>query len=142
MRFFLDTNVAAYFLYNKEELSDDVSELLLDYTNIFLISTVCVMELTHLAQTGKLQMVRHGKGMPINPESILRDIVDAGIEIATVTERHLSALAVMPLFDDHRDPNDRLIMAQAISDRIPLVSSDRKFVKYGKYGLKFIFNER
>ncbi len=46
------------------------------------------------------------------------------------------------MFDDHRDPNDRLIVAQAISDRVPLISSDRKFERYRNYGLDFMFNER
>ena len=39
-------------------------------------------------------------------------------------------------------PNDRLIIAQAISDKIALVSSDRKFYMYEKYGLEFVFNRR
>ncbi len=35
-----------------------------------------------------------------------------------------------------------MIIAQAISDKIPLVSSDHKFGRYVKFGLDFIFNER
>ena len=50
--------------------------------------------------------------------------------------------STLPLFDEHRDPNDRLIIAQAISDKIALVSSDRKFDMYEKYGLEFVFNRR
>ena len=44
--------------------------------------------------------------------------------------------------NDHRDPNDRLIIAQAISDRATLISSDRKFDRYERYGLQFMFNKR
>ena len=36
----------------------------------------------------------------------------------------------------------RIIMAQAITDHVPLISSDRKFTHYVKSGLNFIFNER
>lgn len=56
--------------------------------------------------------------------------------------KHIDTLAALPIYDDHRDPNDRMIIAQAISDKIPLVSSDRKFIRYERYGLDFIFNER
>ncbi len=71
-----------------------------------------------------------------------RWLADLGIDIVPVTVRHLHQLARLPLSDDHRDPNDRLIIAQAISDRTPLVSSDRKFYKYERYGLELVFNER
>lgn len=49
---------------------------------------------------------------------------------------------MLPMYENHRDPNDRLIIAQAMSDKISLVSSDRKFEQYTKYGLDFIFNRR
>ena len=99
MRLYLDTNILTYFLYNREELSEDVGMMLFDYGN-------------------------------------------SGIGITPVAKPHLSELASLPLYDDHRDPNDRLIIAQAIADRIPLISSDRKFSRYGRYGLEFIYNER
>ena len=67
---------------------------------------------------------------------------DLGIRIVSVGVPHLQRLAELPMFDDHRDPNDRLIVAQAISDRVPLISSDRKFERYRNYGLDFMFNER
>ena len=44
--------------------------------------------------------------------------------------------------NDHRDPNDRLVIAQAISDKTALISSDHKFSLYEKNGLDFVFNER
>ena len=96
-------------------------------------STVCVQELIHLCQTGKIKQ---------SADKVVSDLDNAGINIEQVTERHLKSFASLPLFDDHRDPNDRLIIAQAIADRIPIVSSDRKFSRYERYGLDFIFNER
>ena len=59
-----------------------------------------------------------------------------------VDKRHLQLYSELPMQPDHRDPNDRMIIAQAISDRVNLVSSDRKFARYERYGLKFIFNKR
>ena len=49
---------------------------------------------------------------------------------------------MLHILGDHRDPNDRLIIAQGISDNIPLISSDLKLSRYEKYGLDFILNER
>ncbi len=67
---------------------------------------------------------------------------ETGVCIGQVSKKHLSELVTLPLYDDHRDPNDRMIIAQAISNRIPLISSDRKFTRYERYGLDFLFNER
>lgn len=142
MKLYLDTNIVTYFLYNRDELSLEVSELLFDYANILFTSSICVQELIHLTQIGKVQKVVNGKHKPIDPITVINTISDAGIDIVPVEERHLSQLASLPLNDDHRDPNDRLIIAQAISDRTALISSDHKFSQYKKYGLDFIQNGR
>lgn len=133
MRLLLDTNVLVYFLYSDDYLSPSVKIDLLDFSNVLFTSTVCVQELIHLCQTGKIKQ---------NAERVISDLDNAGINIEQVTERHLKSFASLPLYDDHRDPNDRMIIAQAISDRIPLVSSDRKFSRYERHGLNFIYNER
>lgn len=44
--------------------------------------------------------------------------------------------------NDHHDPNDRLIIAQAIVDQAPLISSDYKFKMYERHCLDFVFNKR
>lgn len=142
MKLYLDTNIVTYFLYNRDELSLEVSELLFDYTNILFTSSICVQELIHLTQIGKVQKVVNGKHKRIDPTTVIGTISDAGIGIVLVEERHLLQLASLPLNENHRDPNDRLIIAQAISDRTALISSDHKFSQYKKYGLDFIMNER
>lgn len=65
-----------------------------------------------------------------------------GISIIDVDRRHLAAYASLPMLKDHSDPFDRLIIAQAITDKIPIVSSDHKFKLYEKYGLQLVFNKR
>ena len=141
MRYYLDTNILIYMLTrNSDELSKEVFEILTDYSNTYITSTVCVHELIHLFQIGKIPLKRNGERVVINDFS--KWLKEMGIGIVPVSVKHLEELAALPLMDDHRDSNDRLIIAQAISDRIPLVSSDHKFGRYVKYGLDFIFNKR
>lgn len=123
-----------------DELSRDVVAILMDYENAFRTSTVCVHELIHLYQIGKVPLKRNGKDVDINNFS--EWLQDMGIDIVPVSVKHLQKLSTLPLMEDHRDPNDRLIIAQAITDKITLISSDRKFDKYVKYGLDFVFNKR
>ena len=115
--------------------------MVFDYGNVLYTSTVCVAELVHLIQIGKVCMPGC-KDIREAARVALRNLEELGITVVQVVQKHIVALAELPLFDDHRDPNDRLIIAQAIADRVPLISSDRKFSRYGRYGLDFIFNER
>lgn len=141
MRYYLDTNILIYMLNREpDELSRDVVTILMDYENTFKTSTVCVHELIHLYQIGKVPLKRNGKDVDINNFS--EWLQDMGIDIVPVSVKHLQKLSTLPLMEDHRDPNDRLIIAQAITDKITLISSDRKFDKYVKYGLDFVFNKR
>lgn len=133
MRLLLDTNILVFYLYDKDELCTDLKEGLFDYSNALFTSAVCVHELIYLCQTVKVRQ---------DPCNVICSLAEAGIGVEHVTVKHLETFATLPLYDDHRDPNDRLIIAQAIADRIPLVSSDRKFHKYARYGLDFIYNER
>lgn len=138
MRLYLDTNILVYMLLDKDELHRDVAHMLYDFENELLTSSLCVGEMMHLCQIGKIG----SKKSPVSSEDIISRIHASGIEVRPLEARHIATLASLPVFDDHRDPNDRLIIAQAIADRIPLISSDRKFSRYERYGLKFIFNER
>ncbi len=141
MRAYLDTNILVYYLLRRDELGDDVREILFDYESILYTSTVCVAELLHLIQIGKVRIPGR-KDIREAARTTLQNLEETGISVVPTNNSHLRALIDLPLYDDHRDPNDRLIVAQAIADRIPLISSDHKFTKYERYGLEFIYNER
>lgn len=141
MRYYVDTNILIFLLWREREgLSPETLSLFSDYENTMLTSTVCVHELIHLLQIGKLPLRRNKEKVDIKEFEEWLEMMS--VQIKPVTIEHLRTLASLPLFPDHHDPNDRLIIAQAISDRISLVSSDRKFCKYQRYGLDFIANER
>ena len=130
MKVYLDTNILSFLLREEpDSISRDVSAMIMDYSHLLCTSTVCVHELIHLVQIGKLSVGR--KGREESPTAIEEWL-----------ERHLKQLASLPIQGDHRDPSDRLIIAQAIADRVPLISSDRKFSRYRGHGLNFVFNER
>ncbi len=134
MQYYLDTNILAFLLTNKDSISGKVENILSNYENVLLTSSVCVMELIHLFQIGKLRK------RDFDVSFVLGKIAEFNIAIKSVQEQHLQTMSELQCFQDHTDPNDRLIISQAITDKIPLISSDRKFSKYRD--LNFIFNER
>lgn len=94
-------------------------------------------ELMHLFQIGKLGNSKRGK-LKINASSALPLLREMGIQIVPVTVNHLKAFASLPVMPDHTDPDDRLIISQALSDHIPLICSDRKFAFTARRGWTFV----
>ncbi|HIW44461.1 MAG TPA: type II toxin-antitoxin system VapC family toxin [Candidatus Prevotella stercoripullorum] len=143
MRVYLDTNILAFMVGQDRwtSIGDDVRGVIKDYDTLLLSSSVCFAELVHLIQIGK---VRIPGQKDVRKASVLalKRLEELGVSMVPTTMEHIKTLMELPLYDDHRDPNDRLIIAQAMSDRVTLISSDRKFMRYGRYGLDFIFNER
>lgn len=143
MRVYLDTNILAFMVGQDQgdSLSPDVDALVNEYETGLLASTLCVTELIHLIQIGKVR-IPQCKDIRRATQQALAQLEEMGVEIVPVQEKHLKEFADLPLYPDHRDPIDRQLVAQAISDRLPLVSSDNAFVRYTCYGLDFIYNKR
>lgn len=141
MRLYLDTNILVFLLGDRQSLDREVQETIFDCSNILYTSTTCVHELIHLFQIGKVSW-RKQDGKPFQTGDILEGLNGMLITILPITEKNLQQYATLPVLKDHRDPFDRLIIAQAISDKAVLVSSDRKFQWYERCGLHFLRNER
>lgn len=142
-RYYIDTNILIFLITanGDEELSSNVKDVVSDYGNMLLVSGVCVKEVIHLCQTGRLK-----RRLKTYKENRAQDVIglirDLGIRIMPVNEYHLREYSELRFIEDHSDPDDRLIISQAISDRIPLISSDRKFHYYEEDGLELVFNRR
>ena len=138
MRYYLDTNILFFVLLNqRDEMESHIIDILEDYSNLFYISTVVARELILLHKEGEMKKSRYKTCKDIF------DIIDStGIKIVPVQRNVLFAYAELVPVDDHKDPNDHMIIAQSISDKIPVISSDKKFKLYEKQGLQLIFNKR
>lgn len=137
MRYYLDTNILFFLIFNPSELDADVKALTTDFSNLFYTSSVCVMELVQL-------LVRYNETVkkPVDTSEIVYLLDKYNIEIKYISEQHIMYYAAMPVL--HSDPNDRLIIAHAIVDRAVLISSDKQFPQYQKRlkGFNFILNKR
>ena len=71
----------------------------------------------------------------IRPIDIKMAIDKMGLEIRTVLLEHLWFLGQMPEFEDHRDPFDRLMIAQACSQGLTVITRDRRFALYPRLSL-------
>ena len=137
-RYYLDTNTLVFILFDRGELSSSVASIIKDISNYLYTSSVAVQELVLLFRIGKLNSRTTCK----TEKDILAEMKGVGIEIVYFNQHHFSTYASLRIVDGHKDMNDHAIIAQAISDKIPVISSDGKFNEYTKQGLKFVFNKR
>lgn len=138
MRYYLDTNVLFFILLNeKNELDSNVADIMRDYSNLFLISTVVIKELILLYKKGELKKSKYK-----TYKDLFVAIDELNYEIVQVSKKHLFTYAELEPVEGHKDPNDHLIIAQSISDKISIISSDRKFKYYENQGLQLVFNKR
>jgi PIN domain nuclease of toxin-antitoxin system len=72
--------------------------------------------------------IKRGLGKLDVPGDLLAQLEEAGVELLPVTPRHANLVASLPLH--HRDPFDRLLVAQAMLEGLPLVSDDASVRRY------------
>jgi PIN domain nuclease of toxin-antitoxin system len=138
MRYYLDTNILIFVLGNdRDEISIQTLDILEDYSNSFYLSTVAIREVILLYKERKLEHLKYKRY-----QDLLIVIDELGYEIRPVEKKHLFTYAEFSPAENHKDPNDHMIIAQAISDKISLISSDHKFKSYVSQGLSLVFNKR
>ncbi|MDR2562892.1 MAG: type II toxin-antitoxin system VapC family toxin [Prevotellaceae bacterium] len=135
MRYLIDTNVLIRVI-EEYDVSKNTKSILEDYENIIYVSSESIKEFIHLLQNKKIKSLKQIR----TPD--LFDLIEniLGFTIKYVDKSHLRTFARLDLVEGHNDPSDRLIISQALTEKLTLVSSDAKFPKYRKYGLNFIPN--
>lgn len=139
-RYLLDTNIVLYLALDIESLSSDVLEILKEPNATFLVSAESVKEMIVAYRNKGL-----GSDVWSSPERMIKAIENEFyIKICPLTKEVMLTYARMELNEaqGHKDPSDHVIIAQAITEHLPLISSDTRFEFYRKQGLDLIFNKR
>jgi PIN domain nuclease of toxin-antitoxin system len=123
VRLLLDTHVWLWLLTAPGRISDDVLESLSDLGNDLLLSAASAWEIAIKYALGKLPL-------PEPPASYVPGRMQrSGVTPLPVLHEHALAVAELPAH--HRDPFDRLLVAQARLERLTLVTADSVFARYG-----------
>jgi PIN domain nuclease of toxin-antitoxin system len=117
LKFLLDTHVLLWALGDPDRLRAETHRTLAEAGNEVFVSLISLWEIVVKVRVGKLQA---------DIASVTAQMAPASkIQLLGVSPRHLYALNGLPLHERHRDPFDHLIIAQAISDGMTLVTSDQ-----------------
>lgn len=122
MRLLLDTHLLLWAAYRPERLSRAAADLLNNPVNELLFSAASIWEVAIKAGLGRTDF-------DADPHVLRRELLDNGYLELAITALHASGVSGLP--DVHRDPFDRLIVAQARAEGITLLTADPKVVAYG-----------
>ncbi|NER19809.1 MAG: type II toxin-antitoxin system VapC family toxin [Symploca sp. SIO1C2] len=122
MRFLLDTQCWLWWFTQPEKLSEDVIEQIADETNEVWFSVASVWEMGIKVSIGKLPLPE-----PID-DYVPTRMTQLGAKLLEIKASHALRVAALPLH--HRDPFDRMLIAQAQIEDMTLVSADFTFNQY------------
>jgi len=123
VRLLLDTHTLLWVLGEPERIEPHVRCAIEDLSNAVLVSAVCAWEIATKHAIGKLPL-------PESPAALLeRAVRELGAVEVSITRRHALLSASLP--DHHRDPFDRLLVAQAMLEEATLVTADHRMPPYG-----------
>ena len=122
MKLLLDTHTFLWFVNDNPKLSDHFKDLIEDTNNISYLSMASLWEMSIKFNLGKLTLD------PNYEEFVEREVTTSTIQLLNIELEHIRVNSTLPFH--HRDPFDRLIIAQSIVEGIPIVSVDSAFDKY------------
>lgn len=122
MRLLLDTHAVIWFIERSDALSAAARAAIRDSSNEIFVSVISLWELSIKVGLGKLKL-------PKTISNIAEELRNGGTTFIPVSEEHAMATGELPWH--HRDPFDRMLIAQAIQEGLTLVSKDGIFGEYG-----------
>lgn len=128
MRILFDTHALIWFLSDSPKLPRAVRKSILSLDNELFFSSVSILEIA----------IKHSlkpDDMPCPPEEVRTDALESAITELPFLSSHASRVGELPWI--HKDPFDRMLVAQAMDEGMLLLSHDANVVRYGDYVMQF-----
>jgi PIN domain nuclease of toxin-antitoxin system len=122
VRFLLDTHTLIWWMTNDPHLSDGARRLIAQRGNTSIVSAVSAWEIATKVRLGRLPSAAD------MIEDFVGDIQRQQMEILDVSAQHGIRAGTLP--GPHKDPFDRMLIAQALAENIPIVSNDQALDRY------------
>ena len=116
--YLLDTHILLWWLAGNSPLSEEALTVIQNPQELIWISSVTVWEIVIKQSLGKLKA----------PDNLVEVISKNSFKELPVTFNHVESLRDLP--NHHSDPFDRLLIAQALSENLTLITRDRKIAAY------------
>ena len=122
MRYLLDTHVAIWSVSDRTQIPSDILRIIADPDNAVFISAASIWEIAIK------HALKRANAPPLNSADSIDAFLSADFTLLDVTTQH--AAAVEAITTEHADPFDRLLIAQAVTEPLALITRDRKIAAY------------
>jgi PIN domain nuclease of toxin-antitoxin system len=122
MRLLLDTQLIIGWLTHAAAVPPEARKLIEQTAEVVYVSRASLWEMAIKIGLGKLRI-----DLPRFAQQVPAD----GFVWLPIENHHVLQVASLPVFDDHKDPFDRLLVAQSVSEPLILVTTDVKLARYG-----------
>lgn len=122
MRCILDTHAFLWFVLDDPQLSSKALGVISDLNNVLLLSPASYWEIAIKVSLGKYEIPGSFQ------DWLEKQLSINGFEILPIQVSHAAKVTTLPFY--HRDPFDRLLIAQSLVENIPIISTDGKFDQY------------
>lgn len=122
MRLLLDTHLILWWVAGHPALSRQARELIERNDQGVFVSRASLWEMAIKVSLARLR---------VDLNKLVDTVEMQGFQWLDITNVHLLAVAALPIHDDHRDPFDRLLVAQSLSEPLILLTGDTKLARYG-----------
>jgi PIN domain nuclease of toxin-antitoxin system len=121
MRILPDTHILAWFAEDDPNLTEEMRVILENGDNLLFFSSASIWELM-------IKRALNRRSFNIQPRILHQALLDNGFEELVVSAKHTFALETLPPI--HKDPFDRILLAQAMSEGMLLLTSDEVIAQY------------
>jgi PIN domain nuclease of toxin-antitoxin system len=121
MRLLIDTHILIWFLEGNKLLVKSRRQIIANPQNDIFVSIASLWEIAIKISLGKLTLAK-----PL--ADVVKQIAVENIEILPIAPEHTLQVSALPFH--HRDPFDRIIIAQAQVENLPIMTADMEFAKY------------
>ena len=132
MKYLLDTHVFLWTVFTPDKLSGKARRAIEDPDNLIYVSTITYWEISLKYALGKLLLTN------VLPDALPDISRQMDFETMNVDDQTASTFYKLP-GDLHKDPFDRLVVWQAISQNVVLITKDKKLSSYKGLGLKTLW---
>jgi PIN domain nuclease of toxin-antitoxin system len=122
MKILMDNHAFLWFIEGDNNLSNAARLIIEDTNHHKLLSIASLWEMSIKASLKRLELKTNFLDL------VQRYIYANGFELLAIKPEHLDQLVTLPFY--HKDPFDRLILAQSLSQNIPIITKDELFAKY------------